>query len=572
MTHTATTRPGGAFTFPEGFTPKLVTVLREGYGAGEFRRDLIAGLTVAVVALPLSMAIAIASGVSPDRGIFTAIVGGFFVSLLSGSRYQIGGPAGAFIVLVLATVQAHGFDGLVLATFISGMLLALAGALRLGTFVKYIPYPVTLGFTAGIGIIILASQLRPFLGLDLGGTEPGALLEKLPVLYKALPTLNMTSLLIGAFSVAIIYGLKNIAPRAPGMLVAVAVAALATWALDLQTETIGSVFGGLAQGLPAPRLPDLSLGKIEAVLPAALAFTLLGSIESLLSAVVADSMTGRRHRSNMELIAQGVANMASAIMGGICVTGTIARTATNVRAGAHGPVSGMIHAGALLLFIMLLAPLASYIPLVALAGVLVFISLHMIDFGTLRSFYRTTRAEANVMIVTMLMTIFRDLTEAIITGIALGSLLFMRRLARASRVEALSMGGYETEEEHPHMGNGGDTLVLDITGAYFFGSAPVIETVLERISLPPRRVILDLSHVPFFDMSGARSLAAFAARAIEQGSQVIIAGASEEEKRFLKSAGISDQVIFAESLAEARALALPGENESENGEGRDQAT
>lgn len=310
------TRPtGDTPSFAELYTPKLVTVLREGYALPQLRSDAIAGLTVAIVALPLSMAIAIASGATPAQGLYTAIVGGFLVSLLGGSRFQIGGPAGAFIVLVAATVSQHGMDGLILATFLSGLMLTAAGFLRLGTFIKFIPFPVTVGFTAGIAIIIFASQIKELFGLSLDH-EPGELLEKLVALWEARDSVTPSAFLVSAATVAIILGFRRWRPHWPGMLIAVSVAALATALLDLPVQTIGTKFGGIPSILPAPSLPELSIDKIMAVLPAAISFTLLGAIESLLSAVVADGMTGRRHRSNCELVAQGAANIGSSLFGG----------------------------------------------------------------------------------------------------------------------------------------------------------------------------------------------------------------------------------------------------------------
>ncbi len=331
-------------SFAELFTPKLVTVLREGYGLADLKADVVAGLTVAIVALPLSMALAIASGVTPDRGLYAAVVGGFLVSALGGSRFQIGGPAGAFIVLVSATVAQHGLDGLLLATMLSGVILIGIGLLQLGSFIKYIPYPVTVGFTAGIALIILASQLKDLLGLTLPGSEPGPIVAKLGVLAGALPTLNPAAVAVAVTAIAGILAIRRFRPHWPAFLIVVVLTSAIAWALGLPVETIGTRFGGIPDGLPAPHLPEISVERVVALLPSALSFALLGGIESLLSAVVADSMTGRRHRSNCELVAQGVANIASGLFGGICVTGTIARTATNVRSGSHGPVSGMLHA------------------------------------------------------------------------------------------------------------------------------------------------------------------------------------------------------------------------------------
>jgi len=412
-------------TFAELYAPKLITVFREGYGVADFRADLIAGLTVAIVALPLSMAIAIASGVTPDRGLTTAVIGGFIVSLLGGSRFQIGGPAGAFIVLVSLTAERQGIDGLILATMMAGMFLVAAGFLRLGTYIKFIPYPVTVGFTAGIAVIIFASQLKDLFGITLAAKEPGELIPKLEALAGGVHTASLSAVAVAAVSIGIIVALRKWRPHWPGILIAVVVAALAAWALSLPVETIGTKFGGIPRELPWPSLPSFSLEKVRAVLPDAIAFALLGAIESLLSAVVADGMTGRRHRSNCELVAQGFANIGSALFGGICVTGTIARTATNVRAGARGPIAGMLHSLFLLAFMLIAAPLASYIPLAALASVLAVVAWNMAEKHEFATLIRSSRGDATVLLATFLLTIFRDLTEGILVGFALGAVLFI---------------------------------------------------------------------------------------------------------------------------------------------------
>ena len=345
-----------------------MTVLREGYRLGHLRRDLVAGVTVAIVALPLSMAIAIACGVGPERGLYAAIVGGMLVSMLGGSRFQVGGPAGAFIVLVAGTVAVPGIEGLLITTLMAGGILVIAGALRLGSYVRYIPYPVTVGFTAGIAAIIFASQLRDIFGLELAGPEPAAFLPKISALAGAWQTVTPQAVLVAAVTILLIEVARRLRPRWPNLLLAVVGASLLVGLLSLPVETIGSRFGGLPRGLPMPQLPLLSWARVIELAPLALSFALLGAIESLLSAVVADSMTGRRHRSNCELVAQGVANIASALFGGLVVTGTIARTATNVRSGAHGPVAGILHSLVLLLFLLVAAPLAAYVPLAALAA------------------------------------------------------------------------------------------------------------------------------------------------------------------------------------------------------------
>ena len=517
--------PGAA----ELFTPKLLTVLREGYGTRAFRADVLAGLTVAVVALPLSMAIAIASGVTPAQGLATAIVGGFLVSALGGSRHQIGGPAGAFIVLVAATVAQHGVPGLVLATFLSGLMLMAAGWLRLGTFIKFIPFPVTVGFTAGIAIIIFASQIRELLGLTLTA-EPGPLLQKLPVLWAALPGYSPMAVAVAGGTVATIVALRRLRPHWPGMLIAVVGASALTAMLMLPVSTIGTRFGGIPSGLPAPALPDLSWDLIVAVLPSAMSFTLLGAIESLLSAVVADGLSGRRHRSNAELVAQGVANVGAAMFGGFCVTGTIARTATNVRAGAHGPVAGMLHSLFLLAFMVLAAPLAAFIPLAALAGVLAVVAWNMIEKPAIAVLLRSGTGEAAVLGVTFLLTIFRDLTEAILAGFLLGSVLFIHRMSRAAAVitelpyvaedQADSSAVYDAARAASP-----EVVIHHISGALFFGAAASVGSVLDHIGDTHRVLILNLAAVPFLDSTGANLLEGLARTARRRGVALYLAGA-----------------------------------------------
>jgi len=404
------------------YQPKLLTTLKEGYTLLHFRKDALAGLTVAIVALPLSMAIAVASGVPPERGLFAAIVGGFLVSALGGSRFQVGGPAGAFIVLVAATVSKFGIEGLLLTVLLSGLMLTVIGLMRVGSLIRLVPHAVTVGFTGGIAIIILASQLKDLAGLRLTGGEPGPLLAKLDALVHALPSLNPAALAIGCGVAVVIFLIRRWRASWPGMLIAVVLASGLGALLQLPIDTIGTRFGELPRNLPWPHLPAISLALIWQVLPTALSFTLLGAVESLLSAKVADGMTGRKHRSNMELVAQGIANVGSALFGGISVTGTIARTATNVRAGAHSPFAGILHAAFLLLFLLAAAPLARFIPLAALAGVLVVVCWNMAEKA---EFVRLlgNRREAVVLLSTFVVTLIWDLTAGIVAG-CLAALLF----------------------------------------------------------------------------------------------------------------------------------------------------
>lgn len=486
------------------YLPKIVTVLREGYGWADLRADALAGLTVAIVALPLSMAIAIASGVGPERGLYTAIVGGFLVSVLGGSRFQIGGPAGAFIVLVGACVAQIGLPGLMLATILSGGLLLALGALRLGGYIRLIPYPVTLGFTAGIAVVILVSQLRDLFGLALPEGEHGGVVERLAALWSARGSVSPAAMVMGFGTILLILGLRRFAPRVPALLAAVGVMSVIA-ALGLPVETIGSRFGALPRSLPMPALPPLDLAALVAAAPWAVSFALLGAIESLLSAVVADGMTGRRHRADAELVAQGLANIGSGLFGGFCVTGTIARTATNVRAGSHGPMSGMLHAVFLALALLIAAPLAAFIPLAALAGLLALVAWNMAERHEIAALLRKSRAEAAVMLITFLLVLLVDLITGIVAGFALSALLVLRRVSEgASLITA--------DEAH----------LMRWTGPMFFGSvarlAPALDAAAMAAMAERKALRLDLSGVTVIDASGAYGLRQLAAKlALQDG-------------------------------------------------------
>ncbi|MFT3732059.1 MAG: SulP family inorganic anion transporter [Hyphomicrobium sp.] len=546
----------------ELFTPKLVTVLREGYHLKDFSADTIAGLTVAIVALPLSMAIAIGSGLSPEKGLFTAIVGGFLISALGGSRFQIGGPAGAFIVLIATIVEHRGYDGLVLATAMAGLIMIAAGFLRLGTYIKYIPFPVTVGFTAGIAVIIFASQIKDLLGLQLAH-EPAALMPKLVALASNIATFNPATIAISLASIAMIVGFRRWRPTWPGMLIAVAVTSLLAWLCGLDVATIGSRFGEVPRTLPAPHLPAFDLAKLQAALPDAISIALLGAIESLLSAVVADGMSGRRHRSNCELVAQGVANVASVTFGGMCVTGTIARTATNVRAGAHGPVSGMLHALFVLLFMLVAAPLAAYIPLASLGGVLAVVSWNMAEKDEFAALLRSSWGDAAVLLATFLLTIFVDLTTAIAVGVTLGAFLFLHRMAEAIEVEVGTSlikddiaDTIETDEARERIATiGNDVIVYRISGAFFFGATASVNAVLDRIGAHPKTFVLDFADVPLVDSTAARTLERFAHKLERAGTKLYLTSASRNVRRTLLSAGLRTPLVrYAASIDEAIAL------------------
>jgi len=544
-------------TFADLFTPKLITVLREGYGLAGFRADALAGLTVAIVALPLSMAIAIGAGVSPERGLYTAIVGGFFISLLGGSRFQIGGPAAAFIGLVAMTVQRHGFDGLVLATLMAGVMLLVIGFLRLGTYVKYIPYPVTVGFTAGIAVIILITQVRDLFGLTLAH-EPAETLPKIKALWQALGTISPITVALSVASIAAILLVRHLRPNWPALLIAVVAATIIAALLGLQVETIGSRFGAIPAGLPAPALPAFSLEKARVVFPDAMAIALLGAIESLLSAVVADGMSGRRHRSNSELVAQGVGNIATAIFGGVPATGTIARTATNIRAGARGPVAGMLHAIYLLIFVLVAMPLVAYVPLAALAGVLVVVAWGMADRAEFLLLLRSSVADALVLLGTFVLTIFVDLLTGIGFGVVLGTFLFMHRMAESIEVEggpkliaddvsdSAAADATQSERALPD-----DVMVYRISGAFFFGATARVNLILDRVAKPPRIFVLDFSDVPFMDITAAAALERFVERLHKAGTKVYLAGVRPHVRDVFKLPGLRSPAIHYAPNVEA---------------------
>jgi SulP family sulfate permease len=549
--------PRPAPTFAELFTPKLVTVLREGYGWPHFRADALAGLTVAIVAVPLSMAIAIGSGLSPDKGLFTAIVGGFLVSALGGSRFQIGGPAGAFIVLIALIVERHGYDGLVLATMLGGLMMVAIGFLRLGTYIKYIPFPVIVGFTAAIAVIIFISQLRELLGLDIA-SEPAALLPKLQAIWASLHTVRPATLALSALAVALILGLRYLRPRWPGLLIAVVVTSLLTFLLNLDVATIGTRFGGVPSTLPSPALPAFDLAKVLAVLPDAVAIALLGSIESLLSAVVADGMTGRRHRSNCELVAQGVANVGAVAFGGMCVTGTIARTATNVRSGARGPVSGMLHAVYILLLLLFFAPLAAYVPLCSLGAVLAVVAWNMAEKGAFVGLLRSSWGDAAVLSATFLLTVFHDLTTGIAVGVTLSAFVFLHRMAEAVEVQT----GTRLVAEDVADTSGGprpayvpgesedEVQIYRISGAFFFGATATISSVLDRIGERPKVFILDFSGVPLVDSTATNTLEGFVHKLGTAGTKTYFVGASERVSRTLLAAGLREPHVRYQRTAQ----------------------
>ena len=537
------------------YTPKLLTTLREGYSVASFRADAIAGLTVAIVALPLAMALGIASGATPDKGLVTAVIAGFLISALGGSRVQIGGPTGAFVVVIFNVIAQHGYDGLLVATLLAGLILIAAGALRLGRMIKYIPHPVVTGFTAGIAVIIGSSQVKDFLGLSIEHV-PAEFIPRWQAYFGAIATVNWVTLGIGVGTLSVIVMLRKLAPKWPGFLIAVVASSLAVALLKLPVDTIGSRFPDMSAGLPMPSLPEFSLAKVAAVLPSAFTIAFLAGIEALLSAVVADGMAGTRHRSDQELIGQGVANLGSALFGGLPATGAIARTATNIRSGAKTPVAGMMHAAFLLLFILFASDLMAYVPMAALAAILFMVAWGMSEYKRFVALLRMPNSDRAVLLLTFGLTVLVDLTVAIGVGVALASLLFMARMAEAVEVDAgiAQESGLDAEDMHQRDALPRGVEVFRINGPFFFGVAGELLDTLRRVGSSPKVLILRMRLVPLLDASGVQALEEFVEQARISGARVILSGIRPQPFAMLKRARLgrsSGKLIYTSNYAEA---------------------
>jgi len=512
---------------PQQFTPKLVAAFREGYGRAELRADLIAGLTVAVVALPLAMALGIASGASPREGLVTAVVAGFLISALGGSRVQIGGPTGAFVVIVAGVIALHGFNGLLLATLMAGVILIVAGYAGVGRLMRYVPMPVVTGFTAGIAVIIASSQVGDFLGLR-AGPVPVDFVDKWGVYLRALATINAAAVGLGAATLALIILLRRFVPRFPAYLIAIVSAAAAAALFDLPVDTVGDRFPSMPSGLPMPHLPYISLGLAREVMPSAFVIAFLAGIEALLSATVADGMTGRRHRSGQELVGMGVANIFSAF-GGLPATGAIARTATNIRAGAKTPMAGIFHSLFLLTFILVAGKWLALVPMAALAAVLLMVAWGMSEYDRFIALVRTDAGERGILLLTFLLTVFVDLTVAIGVGVTLAALLFMMRMSETAGLVAIDV------EEEPELRKAlpEGVEVFRFTGPLFFGVASEMLEALRRAGQRPRAIILRMEQVPYVDATGANALATFVRQANYSGTDVWLCGLQREPREFL---------------------------------------
>ena len=548
----------------QAYVPKLITVLRLGYTRGDLRDDLLAGLTVSIVALPLAMALAIASGATPEKGIYTAIVAGFLISLLGGSRVQIGGPTAAFVPVVFNVIDRFGYGGLILCTLLAGIMLIAAGVLRIGTLLKYIPQPVITGFTSGIAVSIFSSQIKDLLGLHMDKV-PADFFARWSVYFANLPSLSGVTVALAAGSLVLIITLRRVRPNWPGFLITVIAGALLVATIHLPVATIGTRFGGIAATWPHFSVPHIPLERTRDLFPSSFTIAFLAGVESLLSAVVADGMIGGRHRSNCELVAQGVANIASALFGGLPATGAIARTTTNIRSGARSPVAGMAHALFLLLFAMTLAPLMSYVPLAALAAVLVMVAWYMAEIESFRHLLRGPLGERMVLLVTFGLTVAFDLTVAIEVGIVLAAFLFMHSMSEIVAVESHVTLVEEDEDDFTHAPHADQRAQLprgveafQISGPLFFAVANRLDDVLSQFTTTPQVFILRMRLVPLIDVSGVRALRQMIDRCRRNGTRVILSGLRQQPREILAQMGLKADghaLRFAENFAEALQLA-----------------
>jgi SulP family sulfate permease len=527
--------------------PQIFTCYRSGYSLKHFANDLIAGLITGIVALPLAIAFGIASGVTPEQGLYTAIVAGFLISLLSGSQVQIGGPTGAFIVIVYGIVQQYGMTGLTVATLMAGVMLVLMGFCRLGSVLKYLPYPLIIGFTTGIAVIIAVTQIPAFLGITLE-KFPGEFIGKLEAIGTHLDLIDPLSAALGLLALLIMIIWPRVTRRVPGSLIAILVTTLLVTLLKLPVETIGSRFGGVPNHLPAFVFPVVSLELMQGLFEPALTIALLAAIESLLSAVVADGMTGQRHRSNMELVAQGIANIAAPLFGGIPATGAIARTATNIKNGGTTPLAGMVHAGVLLLILLFFGRYAALIPMSALAAVLLIVAYNMSELHFFVKLFRSPRSDVLVLLTVFLLTVFADLTVAIQTGVVLSALLFMRRMETVTNAGIINLED-ETADKNDlnaltrfNVPKGVE--VFEINGPFFFGAASKFQDEISKIRMP-KVLILRMRNVPAIDATGLKALEGVVTAAHRDGTTLLLSGIHKQPAAAMKKSGLVEKIGHA---------------------------
>jgi SulP family sulfate permease len=527
------------------FQPKIITTLK-GYTRQQFTSDLIAGVIVGIVALPLAIAFGIASGVAPEKGLITAIVAGFLISALGGSRVQIGGPTGAFVVIVYDIVQKYGLEGLIISTIMAGFILLFMGFAKFGSIIKFIPYPIVVGFTSGIAVLIFFSQLNDFFGLNIANL-PSDFVEKLSAYFNNYNNFSIAALLIGGGSLAFMLIWNKFKFKVPGSFLAIVIGTALVVIFNLPVETIESRFGEIPSTLPSPSLMHIDFATIKNLIAPATTIALLGAIESLLSAVVADGIIGGRHRSNMELIAQGVANIGSGLFGGIPATGAIARTITNIKNGGKTPVAGIIHSIVLLLIMLLFGSFAKLIPMTVLAAVLIVVSINMFEWKEFKNIRKSPRSDVMVMLTTFFLTVVFDLTLALQIGMILAVLLFMRRMALVSNVGVITREFNDTEETTDEMSIDRKKIpegvdIYEINGPFFFGAATKFRDTLDKMSKPPIVRIIRMRNVPAIDYTGIHFLEEIFDESTKKGIEIIFSGMHAQPFRALEQSGFLKKV------------------------------
>ena len=548
------------------FIPKLLSVLSSGYGFTNLRADVLAGLTVAVVALPLAMALGIASGASPEKGLMTAIVAGLLISLFGGSRIQIGGPTGAFVVVVFNVIARHGYEGLLLATLLAGLILIMAGYARFGKAIKFIPLPVVTGFTTGIAVIIASTQVREFLGLRIDNV-PAEFIPKWKAYCTAFDTMSLPTFFVGLSALFIIILFRKFAPRWPGYLIVLVSASLVVVLFNIPVETVGSQFPGISSGITLPHLPSFSLEQIKSLLPSAFTIAFLAGIESLLSAVVADGMTGFKHRPNQELVGQGIANIGSALFGGLPATGAIARTATNIAAGGRTPIAGIFHAVFILFFVLFGTDLMKFIPMTVLAAILFLVAWGMSEVHHFIRIFRLSSIDRLILVLTFLLTIFVDLTVAIGVGVITASLLFMARMSKSVEIfngPKKLENSKEAHDQRSELPSGVE--VFWIAGPIFFGVAGALLNVLKRIGCFPKVLIIRMRLVPYLDATGAAALIDLAKQCHTKKTTVIFSSIQKQPAKILSRFLEGDSEVHVEytsTYEDAISLARKIVNEAE---------
>lgn len=520
----------------DSFTPKTFIILKEAYTREKFISDLVAGIIVAIVALPLSIALGIASGVKPEQGLYTAIIGGFVISFFGGTRVQIGGPTGAFVIIIYSIIQNYGYSGLVIASIIAGFFLIIFGLLRMGNVIKYIPYPVTVGFTTGIALLIFSSQLKDFFGLNIENL-PAEFLDKMKILVENFNSFNIIAFLIAISTIIISILWSKKFKKVPGTLIAIIITTFIVQFFNLPVETIGSKFGSVPNNLPAFSIPQIDLSMVGELLKPAFTIAFLAGIESLLSAVVADSMIGTKHNSNMELVGQGIANILSPLFGGIPATGAIARTATNIKSGGKTPFAGMIHAIVLLIFMMFLGKLAILIPMATLAGILTIVSYNMSEIKHFMEFKTAPKSDIFVLLITFLLTVFTDLTIAIEFGIIASALLFMKRMSDVTESRFITDSFQEKNsefviDEFNEIPKGVE--IFEISGPLFFGASTFFQENLFLMDNRPKVLIILLKNVPVFDATGLKALDETIKKSKKFGTETILVGLNKQPLIVLK--------------------------------------